>query len=108
MPLLAHSAQDGVPEQPYREHILAVKQCAQRHIGAALQFFVGTPAEGDALSKAVHDGSLLHDLGKIDAENQAILRTPDCREALPLNHADAGTAFLCKRMAVNEIGRAHV
>lgn len=101
MTLLAHSAQRGVPEQSYREHVLAVNRDAKQHIADATHFFSGTCEEKDALLKAVDEGSLYHDLGKADASNQSVLNHPNSKERLPLNHCDAGTAYLWSKKAVN-------
>lgn len=101
MELLSHSAQGCVSEQFYREHVLAVQQGAETHIVDALHFFSGSCKEKSALLKAVKEGAVFHDLGKADPKNQAVLNEPDSRGRLPLNHTDAGSAFLQKREAFN-------
>ncbi len=101
MQLLAHSAQGCVPEQPYREHILAVNRNAKKYAESALRFFSGGRDEKIFLLKAVDEGSSFHDLGKVDARNQAVLKESGSREKLPVNHCDAGTAFLWNKKAIN-------
>lgn len=101
MPLLSHSAQGGVPEQSYREHVLDVNRDAKQHVADAAHFFSGKDEEKAALLKAVDEGSLYHDLGKADASNQLVLKRPNSKEKLPLNHCDAGTAYLWSKKAVN-------
>lgn len=101
MDLLAHSAQGHVPEQSYREHILAVNRHAKQYSAAATRFFSGQNGERAAFLKAVDEGSLFHDLGKVDARNQVVLNDLGSREKLPLNHCDGGTALLWGSKAVN-------
>ena len=38
--------------------------------------------------------AVYHDLGKLDPENQAVLSGKDSNKSLPINHWDAGVAFL--------------
>lgn len=101
MRLLAHSAQGCVPEQMYREHILAVNRDAKKHIADATRFFSGACEEKEALLKSVGESSFYHDLGKVDPKNQDVLKESGSREKLPLNHCDAGAAFLWSRKAFN-------
>jgi len=101
MRLLAHSAQGGVSEQSYRKHIFAVNRDAKIHISDATRFFLGTCEEKKALLKSVDESALYHDLGKVDSENQVVLNESGSREKLPLNHCDAGAAFLWSRKAFN-------
>lgn len=101
MRLLAHSAQGDIAAQPYLDHVLAVYRGAKENIETALNFFSGSSGKRHVFHKAVSEGSLFHDLGKLDTENQAVLSRPDSREKLPLNHCDAGTAWLLRNGALN-------
>ena len=101
MVLLAHSAQNGVGEQAYRDHVSAVHQSAIRNAWCALAFFAGPVEQKNAISRAVDSGALLHDLGKLDEENQRVLAKTDYGGKLPINHVDAGTAMLWGKGAVN-------
>jgi CRISPR-associated endonuclease/helicase Cas3 len=92
MELLAHSARYGYPRQLYREHVAEVKQMAwafASHIAPYISFV-------DLFLSTVHSAAEFHDLGKIDLANQEVLwKKP--QEKLPINHVDAGTAFLIAR-----------
>ena len=95
--LLAHSA--ALPErpaQPYRDHIEGVVRCAGEHVNVMLAVAGRTETEeGVALANAVEDAALFHDLGKLEAENQQVLRGErKCRYGLPIDHIDAGIAHL--------------
>jgi CRISPR-associated endonuclease/helicase Cas3 len=59
-----------------------------------------SPAWGDLLVAVVGLGSEYHDLGKLDPENQGVLRT-DTRQRLPVRHEDAGAAHLLSRADVS-------
>lgn len=99
MKLLAHSAKGDVPEQEYREHVLRVRKQAVDSMSAALEYYTGSPDLHAALASAVDNAAVFHDLGKVDLRNQEVLDQPDSREKLPLNHVDAGTAFLKREKA---------
>lgn len=99
MKLLAHSAKGNVPEQEYREHILRVRKQAVESMVAALVYYTGSSDLSESLVRAVNDAALFHDLGKVDRRNQEVLKLSDSREKLPLNHVDAGTAFLKRKKA---------
>jgi CRISPR/Cas system-associated endonuclease/helicase Cas3 len=47
------------------------------------------------LHETVRRAALLHDLGKLDDANQAVLKKGS-KKHLPMNHVDAGTAYLSK------------
>ncbi|MFP7755226.1 CRISPR-associated helicase/endonuclease Cas3 [Thermodesulfobacteriota bacterium B35] len=101
MVLLAHSAQKGTPEQCYRDHVQAVSRKSLANVEGALNFFSGEEDEKDALLHAIGSGASLHDLGKVDERNQEVLATPGSGGRLPVNHADAGTAWLLRQRALN-------
>lgn len=96
---LAHSAKhsDGIPAQPYAEHIHAVTANAFENArlassGTAFrQFFI------DALRFAAE----FHDLGKLDSLNQAVLSSNKSSGRLPVNHVDAGVAAMAEVAKVN-------
>jgi CRISPR-associated endonuclease/helicase Cas3 len=94
MNLLAHSAQPkkGIPEQPYQEHIIGVFQRAQANVEEMLIYARA------ALLKIIRDivlwAACFHDLGKLDEENQEVLRGEKKAKRLPVNHVDAGVAYL--------------
>jgi CRISPR-associated endonuclease/helicase Cas3 len=89
---LAHSARPkkGIPAQEYALHIRRVHEDAALNADKAADF---SAKYGAALRKAVRLAALFHDLGKLDAANQRVLGGHTCGR-LPLNHVDAGTAYL--------------
>ena len=97
MELLAHSAQGDIDAQPYKKHVCSVYRIALKNMRAALKFYSGQEKQKKALQDAVSAGALLHDLGKLDDENQNALREADDPKKLPLNHVDAGTAWLWQK-----------
>lgn len=89
---LAHSRKNGCPEQTYSEHITGVYRRAKNYAEEVCAY----EAENSGLlKKVVQYSALLHDLGKLDDENQAVLHNSDNRHRhLPINHVDAGSAAL--------------
>lgn len=89
---LAHSAKNGCPAQTYEEHIRNVHEKAAQYASEAERYAV--KANG-LLTAAVRKSALLHDLGKLEDENQKALRNNDSgQHNLPINHTDAGSAAL--------------
>lgn len=88
---LAHSAQRGYPAQTYQDHITNVCQSALGYAEEAGRF----SADPGQLSLVVARAAEYHDLGKLDADNQKALRGELlAKRSLPVNHVDAGTAYL--------------
>ena len=94
MTYLAHSARPdrGIPEQEYRDHIKNVVGNAMGNADRAAEF---SAMFGDLLRAAVRLAAEFHDLGKLDEDNQEVLRT-NRGQRLKLNHVDAGVAHLLK------------
>lgn len=93
--LLAHSARFECLEQSYREHISeVVRRAVQNAAGAALY-----SPHGNLLLSTVLAAASYHDLGKLDDANQKVLRGKK-KTHLPINHCDAGTAYLLKMKSV--------
>ena len=92
MPLLAHSARPrrGIPEQEYVEHIRAVEEAARRYAQDAAKLWDGDRA---GFEEAVAGAARVHDLGKVDEKNQAVLDS-NTRDKLPVPHEDAGVKYL--------------
>src|SRR3990172_2886233 len=84
----AHSAKDGIPEQTYQEHVAEVLCMARRFAKEAAAY----SHLGPLLRDVVEHAAAYHDLGKLDEENQKILRTG--KGSLPIKHWDAGSAHL--------------
>ncbi|MGO8669764.1 MAG: CRISPR-associated endonuclease Cas3'', partial [Capsulimonadaceae bacterium] len=94
--LYAHSAQPkrGTPPQPYEVHVSNVYRGARRRARKAV-LFRATP--GTDLTRAVCQAAVWHDLGKVEAQKQAILGS-DSKKPLPgIRHEEAGTAHLVAR-----------
>ena len=87
---LAHSARDRKPVQLYRDHISGVLARSREHARdmACTQGAVGATVESAAS---------FHDLGKLDVDNQRVLRGKNPRRKLPINHCDGGTAYLWRQ-----------
>lgn len=89
---LAHSARNDSPAQSYEAHTRGVYEKAERFAVEVERY-----AEKDRglLTSVVQNGALLHDLGKLDWQNQQVLHSTDSRQRhLPINHVDAGSAAL--------------
>ncbi len=91
-PLLAHSPRRGISAQSYLEHVLKVRNEALRNALNAAAFYTG---DRDAFVGWIEAAALYHDLGKLDAANQAVLQE-NSRKPLPIAHDDAGVAELDK------------
>jgi CRISPR-associated endonuclease/helicase Cas3 len=87
----AHSAREGIPAQSYSEHIENVRRDAVKNAERAGGY---SPKYGKVLTEASGLAAEYHDLGKLDPGNQAVLACEGGKGRLPLNHVDAGTAYL--------------
>lgn len=89
---LAHSFRDGCPPQTYEAHIRGVYTKASAYAADAEQYAAKAK---DILTEIVQESALMHDLGKLDDENQNVLHSSDRGKChLPINHVDAGSAAL--------------
>ena len=96
---IAHSAQNGHPAQTYEAHIQGVHKKA---LGYAMEAEQYSKKAAGILTSVVEDSAALHDLGKLDDENQKVLQNPKSGQRhLPINHTDAGSAALIST------GKAH-
>lgn len=93
--LLAHSARPagGVPEQPYIEHVRAVRRLAHEYAVAVCRFSTYCTAR---FLEIVDLAAVWHDLGKMDSENQRVLASAR-RDPLPVQHEHAGVQYLLER-----------
>ncbi len=91
---LAHSAkpEHGIPPQTYVKHIAGVVERAGENVSVMTQYFSG---DAQVLHDVTKRAGLFHDLGKLDEANQTVLKTGG-KKHLPLNHVDAGAAYLSK------------
>ena len=91
---LAHSARNGFPAQAYQDHVENVWRRATQYAAEVEQFAADSSGQ---LQKVVSWAAEYHDLGKLDEENQKVLRGEGkALKKLPVNHVDAGTAYLLK------------
>ena len=88
MDYLAHSSREGIPEQSYYDHVSNVLKMARDNA----QRVAAHSNYGPLLQQAMEYAALYHDLGKLDTENQRVLRTG--KGKLPMKHWDAGPAYL--------------
>ncbi|HWQ76151.1 MAG TPA: CRISPR-associated endonuclease Cas3'' [Syntrophomonas sp.] len=86
----AHSPKGGVPPQTYLSHVEGVRDRAREYVQALYRY---AKLDGKLLSQISDKVAVIHDLGKLDSENQAVLSGEKPAERLPQNHADAGTAY---------------
>jgi CRISPR-associated endonuclease/helicase Cas3 len=91
MDYLAHSAREGIPAQSYSEHIENVRCEALMNAERVGSY---SPKHRKVLTDASGLAAEYHDLGKLDPENQAVLACEGGKGRLPLNHVDAGSAYL--------------
>ncbi len=91
MAYLAHSAKHDRPPQVYQSHAEGVCALAEQYAGEAAAF---AQKDGGALLEMVRAAAQTHDVGKLDEENQRVLREPNGARHLPVHHQDAGAALL--------------
>lgn len=97
--LFAHSADQkrGIPGQYYTDHIAGVVRRARDAADEAARY---GSYDGDLLRKIVPLAAEFHDLGKLDEENQEVLSGDYKAGRLPIQHTDAGTAYLLDKLQV--------
>ena len=91
----AHSPKDGFPAQRYQEHIEGVLELVRQFAGEVAKYAV---KDGKLLFDNSEPGAFFHDLGKLDEQNQSVLSGEVEAGRLPINHADAGAAYLLDEM----------
>ena len=97
--LFAHSSDSklGIPAQDYAAHVGGVVLLASQAADAAAQY---ASNNGELLRMIVPLAAEFHDLGKLDAENQDVLSGKRKERHLPVQHTDAGTAYLLNELQV--------
>ncbi|MGC4192324.1 MAG: hypothetical protein QM589_14320 [Thermomicrobiales bacterium] len=91
-PPIAHSARNGEQPQLYQLHIDGVLDRVRKSATDMMQY-CRDPDLAARMQVILEDAASVHDLGKLDPENQDALHTgPHCR--LPWDHVDAGVAVL--------------
>lgn len=91
--LFAHSGDQkrGVPAQDYATHVDGVVNRASMAAEEAARYAL---SDGNLLREVVSIAAEFHDLGKLDNENQEVLSGKRKERHLPIQHTDAGTAYL--------------
>lgn len=97
MKYLAHSAKGSSPVQSYEDHVCSVKEKALRNAQSLLDYYAG---DREKLYHTIETAAEWHDLGKLSRDNQAVLSGKSKHKSLPINHVDAGTAFLKDRQNI--------
>jgi CRISPR-associated endonuclease/helicase Cas3 len=87
---LAHSARKHVAAQSYKAHVERVTALATENAEGAAKYYRG---DREPFVETVHTAALVHDLGKLDDENQKVLMR-SATEKLPVKHWDAASAYL--------------
>ncbi len=89
----AHSpdSKRQIPAQDYAAHIGGV---IDRACAAAERAAKYAALDGECLKKTVGLAAEFHDLGKLDEDNQDVLSGRRKARKLPVQHTDAGTAYL--------------
>lgn len=97
--LFAHSpdTERGIPAQDYATHVGGV---VRRSSEAAAKASHYATRDGELLKQVVRLASEFHDLGKLDEQNQDILSGKGTAKKLPVQHTDAGTAYLLESLDV--------
>ena len=97
---LAHSARPerGIPAQGYFAHADKVKRFCKDEFSSIV---VGDGYQGgyDFFKYCLHHVALFHDLGKLNDKNQSVLRGDKKARHLPINHCDAGVAYMMRHKA---------
>ena len=106
----AHSPQDGHPAQTYVQHVNGVLSAADKFASEAAHYSVN---DGKMLRNISQIAAIYHDLGKLDPENQLVLSGKKTAKSLPINHVDAGAAWLLddtpiSRLAAIAVASHHV
>jgi CRISPR-associated endonuclease/helicase Cas3 len=97
--LFAHSPDPkrGIPAQDYAAHVGGVVGRACEAADGAAKY---ASCDGETLKKVVRLAAEYHDLGKLDGENQEVLSGKLKARKLPVQHTDAGAAYLLDTLLV--------
>lgn len=99
---LAHSQKkigdEIIPVQSYKKHIYGVFVKAKNNTENLLPFFQDSNKQ--IFAEFITMAALFHDLGKLDELNQKVLSGRIKAAHLPINHVDAGVAWLLKQKLI--------
>jgi CRISPR-associated endonuclease/helicase Cas3 len=95
----------GIPAQTYKQHVSEVRRLATGFAEKAAAYSI----QGPLLRDVVGYSAAYHDLGKLDDENQNVLRIGG-KGSLPVAHWDAGAAHLltCAKLKINNLAALSV
>jgi CRISPR-associated endonuclease Cas3-HD len=98
--LFAHSddPKKGIPAQDYATHVDGVVNRASTAAEEAARYAL---LDGNILREVISIAAEFHDLGKLDKENQEVLSGKRKARHLPVQHTDAGTAYLLDQLQVS-------
>lgn len=93
----AHSADPKreIPAQAYADHVNGVVDRACKAANEAAKY---ASRDGDFIRQVVTLAAEFHDLGKLDEQNQEVLSGKRKAKKLPIQHTDAGTAYLLNNL----------
>ena len=96
---LAHSADEkyDIPPQTYVDHVFNVASKAVIFANSVMRY---AQHDGDLFLETVRAAAEYHDLGKLDPDNQAVLRGEHDARHLPVQHTEAGTVYLLNRRSM--------
>jgi hypothetical protein len=97
--LFAHSPNPklGISAQGYSAHVGGVVSRACEAADGATRY---ASCDGETLKTTVRLAANFHDLGKLDEKNQDVLSGKRKARKLPVQHADAGAAYLLNTVQV--------
>ncbi|MBI4767473.1 MAG: CRISPR-associated endonuclease Cas3'' [Deltaproteobacteria bacterium] len=87
----------GIPAQDYTTHVNGVFNRASEAADKAAHY---ATFDGELLKHVVYLAAEFHDLGKLDEQNQDVLSGKAKAKKLPVQHTDAGTAYLLDSLEV--------
>ncbi|MDO4574954.1 MAG: helicase-related protein [Planctomycetia bacterium] len=91
------NSQKGIPSQTYRKHVTDVMTFSSKNVEGMLRFCSWSEDDRNGFRQSVCSGAEYHDLGKLDRKNQVVLSKEPCRVPLPIQHDDAGAAYLLRK-----------
>lgn len=91
MTYFAHSAKESLPAQEYSDHVQGVYSLVCKYLKEMGRH---TLLDQKVFSEVIMKASVYHDLGKLNQQNQQVLSGKSHAKKLPINHVDAGAAYL--------------
>ncbi len=97
---LAHSEdkQRNIPAQTYVDHKIGVVSRAIKSANVVAHYARYNKTQ---FTKVIPIAAEYHDLGKLDPDNQAVLKGKIRNRPLPVQHTEAGTVYLLDRLGIS-------